>query len=162
MKPIHLRILILLSTLFLQTEHSLASVQGELPQIDSHKFEAKAISKSTSGKVYLFKSTDVMPKTGNLILVYENDKPVMAFRVLKNENDLHHFVAKRVRRYDETGELAINRIYTSVEKLGDIIPAPPTEPTTAEPTEKNTQVDSTKKDPSDNDIHAHTTSNTTD
>jgi hypothetical protein len=113
--------------------HSHASTQADLPPIDSHRFQITPLNKSTSGKVYLFQSSSVVPKTGNLILLYENEKPVMAFRVLKNEGNNGEFVAKRVRRYDDVRELVVKKNYAALEKLGDIIypPTPNSPPITA-------------------------------
>ncbi len=94
-------------------------------EIDARRFDVKPIQKSNSGKVYLFESKKVTPKTGNLILLYDQDQPVMAFRVLKNEADENRFVAKRVRRYGNIVNLILNREYVSIEKTGVRIPPPP-------------------------------------
>lgn len=96
-----------------------------LPEIDAQRFDAKAIEKSKSGRIYLFESKVVLPKTGSLILVYNHDKPAMAFRVLKNDSLKRQFVGKRVRRYDETSELTLGDSFSAIEKLADVLPPPP-------------------------------------
>ena len=69
-----------------------------------------------------------LPKTGNIILVSDEQKPVMAFRVLKTEEDTGELIGKRVRRYDTTGELSVNQPYTEIEKIADLVSPPPPEP----------------------------------
>ena len=100
-------------------------LSASLPEIDAQRFDAKAIEKSKSGRIYLFESNRVLPKTGSLILVYNHDKPAMAFRVLKNDPLKRQFVGKRVRRYDETSELTLSESYSAIEKLADVLPPPP-------------------------------------
>lgn len=127
MKLVLLRSANLLFGLFFVTAATLCSAAEPLPTIDAHRFESKPIQKSTSGKIYLFESNQVIPKTGNLILIYDQDKPAMAFRILKNDHERNRFVGKRVRRYDQTSELQLNQNYTSIEKLADVLPPPPGE-----------------------------------
>lgn len=127
MKLIRLRTTILFFGFFFLTTVGFANADDTLPTIDAHRFEAKPIQKSTSGKIYLFESNQVIPKTGNLILVYDQNKPAMAFRVLKNDRSKNRFVGKRVRRYDQTSELKLDQDYTSIEKLADSLPPPPGE-----------------------------------
>lgn len=131
-KLIRLRSAILFSLTFLIVMANPAMAAESLPPIDAHRFDVKPIQKSTSGKIYLFESTQVIPKTGNLILIYEHDKPAMAFRVLKNDPNKKQFVGKRVRRYDVTSELITNQSYSSIEKLADVLPPPPAEPVPAQ------------------------------
>ena len=96
-----------------------------LPEIDAERFDSKPIQKSSSGKVYLFETSIGVPKTGNLIIIYDQNKPAMAFRVLQNNPLKKQFVGKRVRRYGDTGELSLNHSYSSIEKIADALPAPP-------------------------------------
>jgi hypothetical protein len=100
---------------------SIASVVT--PDIEAHRFNTKVIQKSTSGKIYLFESA-TLPKTGNLILIYEKDHPTMAFRILKNDQEKNQFVGKRIRRYEGGNDLDVNKSYTTIEKLADLLPAP--------------------------------------
>ena len=96
-----------------------------LPDIDAHQFGATPIEKSESGRVYLFQTAvKDLPKTGNLVMLEEQKKPIMAFRVLKTDPERGQFIAKRVRRYDQVGSLKFNQEYTSVEKISDIVPSP--------------------------------------
>ena len=131
MKLSRLRSVILLFGLFFLAIAHNASAADTLPEIDAHRFDIKAIQKSTSGKIYLFESNQVIPKTGNLILVYDHEKPAMAFRVIKNDANKRQFVGKRIRRYDQTGELSINQPYSTLEKIADVLPSPQGENTTA-------------------------------
>lgn len=94
-----------------------------VPEIEARRFDIKAVQKSTSGKIYLFESK-IIPKTGNLVLVYDGVRPSMAFRVLKNDPDKNQFVAKRIRRYDNISDLSINQSYSSIEKVADLLPTP--------------------------------------
>ncbi len=127
MKLIRLRTAFLLLSFFFLTATSLATAAESLPSIDAHRFDTKPIQKSSSGKIYLFESGQIIPKTGNLILIYHDNKPAMAFRVLKNDPLRHRFVGKRIRRYDQTSELELNQEYTSIEKVADVLPSPPAE-----------------------------------
>ena len=80
---------------------------------------------SKSGRVYLFStSPNDLPKTGNLVLIQDHDKPAMAFRVLQTNVEKSQYIAKRVRRYDTTGELSPGQNYFSIEKVADLL-APP-------------------------------------
>ena len=111
------------------TASAATSTPEILPPIDARRFDIKTIEKSSSGKIYLFESLQVIPKTGNLILIYDHEKPAMAFRVLKNDQNKKQFVGKRVRRYDQTSELTLNQSYSSLEKLADLLPPPPSSET---------------------------------
>jgi hypothetical protein len=97
-----------------------------LSTIEAHEFESTPVQKSKTGRVYLFKTeAGDLPKTGNLILIQVNGKPAMAFRVLRNDPVNQEYIATRVRRYDQTGELKINEHYHSVEKVADLLAPPP-------------------------------------
>lgn len=121
-------------------------LSAPLPEIDAQRFDAKAIEKSKTGRIYLFESARVLPKTGSLILVYNNDKPAMAFRVLKNDPLKKQFVGKRVRRYDETSELTLNESYSAIEKLADVLPPPPSVAATTPSANEDLDDAATKKD----------------
>jgi len=148
-----LRSAILLLVFFFLAWGNPSLADDALPPIDAHRFELKPVQKSTSGKIYLFESNQVIPKTGNLILVYENEKPAMAFRVLKNDLSKKQFVGKRVRRYDQINELKMNQEYMSLEKIADIILPPPAEvapePSSTEPTTTTTGQPTTEATPTD-------------
>jgi len=118
---IQLRSAILLLSIFLLPK----AVQAAAQSIDAQHFDANTIQKSSSGRIYSFESSH-LPKTGSLILIFDHDKPVMAFRILKNDAHKMQFVGKRVRRYDEAGELGLHQSYTAIEKIADSLPPPPT------------------------------------
>jgi len=126
-KLFRLRTAILSLSVFFLSVASFATEVDTLPSIDARRFDVKPIQKSTSGKIYLFESTEVIPKTGNLILIYDHEKPAMAFRVLKNNDAKRQFVGKRVRRYDQTSELVFHQSYSSIEKVANVLPSPETE-----------------------------------
>ena len=108
-----------------------------LPDIEAHQFKIMPLEKSRTGRVYRFKvDAEQLPKTGSILLIEENDKPTMAFRVLNTDFDRSEFVAKRVRRYDTTSELQLNERYKTVEKIGDLVPPPPPEVGTYDPNAK--------------------------
>ena len=108
-----------------------------LPDIEAHQFKIVPLEKSRTGRVYRFKvDAEQLPKVGNILLIEENDKPTMAFRVMKTDFDHSEFVAKRVRRYDVSSELKINERYTTVEKISDLVAPPPPETPTYDPNAK--------------------------
>jgi hypothetical protein len=97
-----------------------------LSTIEAHEFASTPLQKSKSGRVYLFRTEEHdLPKTGNLVLIQDNNKPAMAFRVLRTDPVNHEYIATRVRRYDQTGELKINQNYNTVEKVADLLAPPP-------------------------------------
>ena len=107
------------------------SFSAELPPIEAHRFQSTPLEISKSSRVYLFKTTERdlrdLPKVGNLVLIYSQNKPSMAFRVLKTDLLKFEYVAKRVRRYEQTETLKFNSPYASIEKVSDLLPAPPAE-----------------------------------
>jgi hypothetical protein len=114
----------------------LASAEN-LPDIDAHQFKIVPLEKSRTGRVYRFKvDINQLPKTGSILLIEENNKPALAFRVMKTDFDHSEFIAKRVRRYDTTGELKINESYVTVEKLADLVAPPPSETDVFDPNAK--------------------------
>jgi hypothetical protein len=115
----------LLGSLSLSISHARADV---LPDIEAHQFKVTPLEKSRTGRVYRFKvDPEQLPKTGNIVLIEVNDKPAMAFRVLKTDALTNEFIGKRVRRYDTTGELSLNEQYPSAEKVADLVTPPPPE-----------------------------------
>ena len=48
----------------------------------------------------------------------------MAFRVLRSDLNKSEYIGKKIRRYDQTGELKINQKYFSIEKVADLLSAP--------------------------------------
>jgi hypothetical protein len=108
-----------------------------LPDIEAHQFKIMPLEKSRTGRVYRFKvDAEQLPKPGAILLIEENDKPTMAFRVLNTDFDRSEFVAKRVRRYDPPGELKLNERYKTFEKIGDLVTPPPPEGGLYDPTAK--------------------------
>ena len=99
-----------------------------LPEIEAAVSHIIPTEMSKSGRVYRFKIKDgEPPRTGSIILVQSRGKPIMAFRVLKTEDDDSGFVAKRVRRYDTEGELKLQDEYVSAEKVANLFAPPPIE-----------------------------------
>src|SRR5262245_15810248 len=97
-----------------------------LPDIDVHEFRTVVIRKSQSGRVYLIQvPTKDLPKTGNIVLIQNLNKPVFALRVLQTDELKGEFIAKRVRRYDETAELVAGQDYLAIEKVADVLEPPP-------------------------------------
>ncbi len=99
-----------------------------LPEIEAAVSHIIPTEMSKSGRVYRFKIKDgEAPRTGSIILVQHRSKPIMAFRVLKTEDDETGFVGKRVRRYDTEGELKLQEEYVSAEKVANLFAPPPIE-----------------------------------
>ncbi len=99
-----------------------------LPEIEAAVSHIIPIEASKSGRVYRFKIKDgEPPRTGSIILVQHRGKPIMAFRVLRTEDDDSGFIAKRVRRYDTEGELKLQEEYLSAEKVANLFAPPPIE-----------------------------------
>jgi len=112
----------------------LPATAENLPQIDARQFELVPKEISRSGRVYRFRLEGTLPRTGNLILIQMGDRPVMAFRVLKTEASSKDVIAKRIRRYDQEGKLDLEKKYSAIEKVADLVsppdvvtPAPSTE-----------------------------------
>jgi hypothetical protein len=101
-----------------------------LPEIDAREFQSVPIKKSHTGRVYEFKTeTAQLPKTGSVILFKDRSaNPIMAFRVLQTDPTRNEYVAKRVRRYDQVGELTIGTHYNSTEKLAEVLEKPEVTP----------------------------------
>jgi hypothetical protein len=96
-----------------------------LPDIEAHQFQSTPVRMSKSGRVYLFQTpSNDLPKTGNLVLIHDHNKPAMAFRVLKTDPEKNEYVGKRVRRYDQTGQLKLDDKYFSIEKVADLLAEP--------------------------------------
>ncbi len=99
-----------------------------LPEIEAAVSHIIPTEMSKSGRVYRFKIKDgEAPRTGSIILVQHRSKPIMAFRVLKTEDDETGFVGKRVRRYDTERELKLQEEYLSAEKVANLFAPPPIE-----------------------------------
>jgi hypothetical protein len=108
---------------------SAPSWAAPLPEIEAHQFQSTPVRTSKSGRVYLFRTdSNDLPRTGNLVLIHDHNKPAMAFRVLKTDADQSEYVGKRVRRYDQTSELKIGDRYFTIEKVSDLLAQPPAEP----------------------------------
>lgn len=110
------------------------SFAAPLPDIEAHTFQSTPVRTSKSKRIYLFKATgNDLPKTGNLVLIHVQNKPAMAFRVLKTDSKNSEYVAKRIRRYDQTGELNVSQAYDSIEKISDLLAAPAPDPVVSRP-----------------------------
>jgi hypothetical protein len=97
-----------------------------LPEIDAQQITIIPTEISKSGRVYRFKTkSGDIPKTGSIILIQYQKKPIMAFRILNTNEENQEFIAKRVRRYDTEGTLKLNETYESAEKIANLV-SPPT------------------------------------
>lgn len=105
------------------------AISGELlPNIEARRFESKPIQKSSSGRVYLFTADrSKLPNPGVILLVHDQDKPILAFRVLRSDSGRGEFAAKKIRRYDQAHELEMNHSYLMMEKVADVISPPASE-----------------------------------
>ncbi len=103
-----------------------AATPGDpLPGIEARSFDLTPLEISRSGRIYRFKVQEEPPKTGSIVLVKADQKPVMAFRVLQTDGSKQEMIAKRVRRYESEGSLQLNQSYRGAEKLAELVPAPP-------------------------------------
>ena len=95
-----------------------------LPAIDARAFDVTPLEISRSGRIYRFRVSGDPPKTGSIILLELDKRPIMAFRVMKNNLIQREMIAKRVRRYDVEGKLELNHTYTGAEKVADRVITP--------------------------------------
>lgn len=116
---------------------------------ETRKFKSTPVLISKTGRVYLFKVVPgAEPKPGNMVLIKEGPKALMAFRVLRADTEKNQYAARKAKKYNQTEELQLNLEYDSIEKSAlaststpppepepKTIPEPTTlEPTSAEPT----------------------------
>lgn len=127
-KPPVRQSLIFLSLLFAGFLHA-----ENLPVIDARQFEVSPTQVSSSGRIYKFRVSGRVPRTGNILLIQIDQRPVMAFRVLTSDESTSEVVAKRVRRYDVEGKLIIDQRYQAVEKIADLVQTPETAPEAGAP-----------------------------
>ena len=114
------------SLIFLSLLFTGLSYAENLPEIDARQFEVSPTQVSSSGRIYKFRVSGRVPRTGNILLIQIDQRPVMAFRVLTSEESGSEVVAKRVRRYDVEGKLTIDQRYQAVEKIADLVQTPET------------------------------------
>lgn len=121
--------LFLLSLLLpLSALNNTVSYAETLPDIEAHEAQIVPIQISKSGRIYRFKmNPEFLPHTGNIILISSDHRPIMAFRVLKTDENSGELIGKRVRRYDAEHELKLEEKYVSVEKIADLLAPPPPE-----------------------------------
>jgi hypothetical protein len=99
-----------------------------LPEIEANVSRITPLEVSHSKRVYRFKiKSGEAPRTGSIILVQHQGRPLMAFRVLRSDADVSEFIGKRVRRYDTEGELKLEEEYVSAEKVANLVVPPPIE-----------------------------------
>jgi hypothetical protein len=108
---------------------AIPEVRAELlPEIEASTSTVIPVEASKSLRVYRFKIQEgEAPKAGSIILIQSKGKPIMAFRVLRTEEDGSEFIGKRVRRYDTEGELKLEESYLSAEKVANLFSPPPIE-----------------------------------
>ncbi len=95
----------------------------KLPEILAETFHVKIIRKSKSSRIYLLEDLDNrQPKPGHLLLLREQNQPVMAFRILKDYLEEKKIAAKRIRRYPNYPTLADGQSFLAIEKISDINP----------------------------------------
>ena len=111
-----------LSLLFIESEPRLHAEL--LPAIDARAFDVTPIEISKSGRIYRFRVVGDPPRTGSIILLELDKRPIMAFRVMQNNLIQHEMIAKRVRRYDVEGKLELNHAYIGAEKIADRVITP--------------------------------------
>jgi hypothetical protein len=104
-----------------------APQSDELLDIEAKTYDITVVRHSKSQRVYLFNDTqEGKPPIGRILLLKKDDRPVMAFRVLKSYPSLAQFAGTRVREYPGTTELPGGETYLTLEKITDVIPLPPT------------------------------------
>ena len=96
-----------------------AAFPAATPAIAVHEFEVKPTRISKSGRVYQFTAdANQLPKDASLILVQKDEKPVMAFRVLKTTANPPFIFAKKVKVYD-SAKLTLEETYSAIEKTDE-------------------------------------------
>jgi len=98
-----------------------AAEPDALPPIEARSYDVTIQKRSSSKRTYLFENlAEVPPSEGRILLLKKNEKPIMAFRVLKRYEDRKQIVAKRVHRYGEIQVLEIGGSYNAIEKTADL------------------------------------------
>jgi hypothetical protein len=80
-------------------------------------FQVQVLGKSNSGKIYLFQTPDP-PATlypGKVMLLQETTKPIMAFQILKIQDQKNMFLGKRIRRYQNHRTLGTGNWYQAIQ-----------------------------------------------
>lgn len=96
-----------------------------LPDIEAREFTVTVQRISTSGRVTLFDVIRDEPlKAGTIVLIRENEAPVMAFRVLKVYPEKSQFAGRKVREYPKSPTLQKEASFGAIEKIQDIFPVP--------------------------------------
>ena len=85
-------------------------------------YPLKVLRRSNSNQLYLLqKSTPGMPEVGRILLIKDQDSPVMAFRVVKVYENWPVIAAKKLRTYSsDFRHLPRGEVFNAVEKLADI------------------------------------------
>jgi len=100
---------------------------GEV-QIIARQLELSVIRRSSSTKTYLFHlESGEFPTLGRIILLREGERPIMAFRVIKNYPEKNEIAARRVRRYRGFRVLDPGKTFLALEKTGEVLPPAPEE-----------------------------------
>ncbi len=105
------------------------AADGEkLPDITAKVYDLTIIGRSRSQKVYMAKNNvRQAPNPGRIILLKQELRNIMAFRVLKAYPNTQQFAIKRVRVYPGYPNLNPGVTFRAIEKIADYFPPPPTE-----------------------------------
>jgi hypothetical protein len=85
-------------------------------------YPLRVLRRSNSNQLYLLqKSTPGMPEVGRILLLKDEEAPLMAFRVVKVYENWPVIAAKKIRGYSsDFRHLPRGEIFSAVEKLADI------------------------------------------
>ena len=88
----------------------------------ARSYPLRVLRRSNSNQLYLLqKSTPGMPEVGRILLLKDEDEPLMAFRVVKVYDKWPVIAAKKIRAYSsDFRHLPRGEIFNAVEKLADI------------------------------------------
>lgn len=102
--------------------------EEKLPDIEARIFDLNVARRSRSERVYLLAPLDKtaeLPLEGRVLLLKKDSSPAMAVLILKVYPETFQFAGKKVRAYDSFEKLNPGDKFKSVQKISDIIPAPP-------------------------------------
>jgi len=99
-----------------------AKNDDKLLPILAKTYPLRVLRRSNSNQLYLLqKSTPGMPEVGRILLLKDEEEPLMAFRVVKVYENWPVIAAKKIRAYDtDFRHLPRGEIFNAVEKLADI------------------------------------------
>jgi hypothetical protein len=101
--------------------------EGPLPDIEAKTYDLKVVRRSNSNKIYLFEDLmDRKPTVGRILLMKKEQRPIMAFRVIRVYPDKKLVAAKRIKRYGRVHFLEDGDSYLAIEKISDVAPPAPT------------------------------------